>query len=80
MADFLCSEAIVRHVFKRVVPLRANPSTLELRLPIPVLQDPVAHGAHGARAWRIWCAWRNRTPPVSALGLARVDAAARLRR
>ena len=66
MADFLCSEAIVRHVFKRVAPLRANPSTLELRLPVPVLQDPVAHGAHsahGARAWRIWCAWRNRTPP-----------------
>ena len=48
MADFLCSEAIVRHVFKRVVPLRANPSTLELRLPVPVLQDPVAHSAHGA--------------------------------
>ena len=66
MADFLCSEAIVRHVFKRVAPLRANPSTLELRLPVPVLQDPVAHSAHsahGARAWRIWCAWRNRTPP-----------------
>ena len=66
MEDFLCSEAIVRHVFKRIAPLRANPSTLELRLPVPVLQDPVAHGAHGAhgaRAWRIWCAWRNRTPP-----------------
>ena len=60
MEDFLYSEAIVRHVFKRIAPLRANPSTLELRLPVPVLQDPVAHGA---RAWRIWCAWRNRTPP-----------------